>query len=198
MSSCQNSKSQKKKMNKLIATLDQLEAASSRFRRADCRNRSAGRLDPRAKDTAIAQITSSVEYHQVQIALEQIDSALDEMGLDRQTVRTTAAALDQSITGMEDAMVYLEDTQEELSAGKITLEDAISQMNEKKPVPNGKFTAHWSKILVGETSLDSAQQQLDDARLEAKKNRYGRYADNGYGFQNPDSAELFHACWIHN
>ncbi len=98
-------------MDQLIATLDQLEAAQAAFDEQIAAIEAREDWTQEQKDTAIAQITSSVEYHQVQIALEQIDSALDEMGLDRQTVRTTAAALDQSITGMEDAMVYLEDTQ---------------------------------------------------------------------------------------
>ena len=166
-------KSQKKKMDQLIATLDQLEAAQAAFDEQIAAIEAREDWTQEQKDTAIAQITSSVEYHQVQIALEQIDSALDEMGLDRQTVRTTAAALDQSITGMEDAMVYLEDTQEELSAGKITLEDAISQMNEKKAGAEWEIYSALVKILVGETSLDSAQQQLDDARLEAEKTDMG-------------------------
>ena len=166
-------KSQKKKMDQLIATLDQLEAAQAAFDEQIAAIEAREDWTQEQKDTAIAQITSSVEYHQVQIALEQIDSALDEMGLDRQTVRTTAAALDQSITGMEDAMVYLEDTQEELSDGKITLEDAISQMNEKKAGAEWEIYSALVKILVGETSLDSAQQQLDDARLEAEKTDMG-------------------------
>ena len=166
-------KSQKKKMDQLIAALDQLEAADAAFQAQIDAIEARDDLTREQKDAAIAQITSSVEYHQVQIALEQIDAALDEMGLDRQSVRTASAALDQSVTGIEDAMEYLEDTQEDLADGKITLADAVLQMNEKKADAEWEIYSALVKILVGETSLESAQQQLDDARSEAEKTDLG-------------------------
>lgn len=166
-------KSQKKKMDQLIAALDQLEAADAAFQAQIDAIEARDDLTREQKDAAIAQITSSVEYHQVQIALEQTDAALDEMGLDRRSVRTAAAALDQSVSGIEDAMEYLEDTQEDLADGKITLEDAVLQMNEKKADAEWEIYSALVKILVGEASLDTAQQQLDDARSEAEKTDLG-------------------------
>lgn len=166
-------KSQSKKMDQLIATLDQLEAAQAAFDEQIAAIEAREDLTQEQKDAAIEQITSSVEYHQVQIALDQIDDSLDEMGLNRQTIRTTASALEESVSGLESAMEYLEETQDGLSDGKITLEDAIAQMNEKKAGAEWEIYSALVQILVGETSLDSAQQQLDDARLEAEKNDLG-------------------------
>lgn len=166
-------KSQSKKMDQLIATLDQLEAAQAVFDEQIAAIEAREDLTQEQKDAAIEQITSSVEYHQVQIALDQIDDSLDEMGLNRQTIRTTASALEESVSGLESAMEYLEETQDGLSDGKITLEDAIAQMNEKKAGAEWEIYSALVQILVGETSLDSAQQQLDDARLEAEKNDLG-------------------------
>ena len=166
-------KSQSKKMDQLIATLDQLEAAQAAFDEQIAAIKAREDLTQEQKDAAIEQITSSVEYHQVQIALDQIDDSLDEMGLNRQTIRTTASALEESVSGLESAMEYLEETQDGLSDGKITLEDAIAQMNEKKAGAEWEIYSALVQILVGETSLDSAQQQLDDARLEAEKNDLG-------------------------
>ena len=166
-------KSQSKKMDQLIATLDQLEAAQAAFEEQIAAIEAREDLTQEQKDAAIEQITSSVEYHQVQIALDQIDDSLDEMGLNRQTIRTTASALEESVSGLESAMEYLEETQDGLSDGKITLEDAIAQMNEKKAGAEWEIYSALVQILVGETSLDSAQQQLDDARLEAEKNDLG-------------------------
>lgn len=166
-------KSQSKKMDQLIATLDQMEAAQAAFDEQIAAIEAREDLTQEQKDAAIEQITSSVEYHQVQIALDQIDDSLDEMGLNRQTIRTTASALEESVSGLESAMEYLEETQDGLSDGKITLEDAIAQMNEKKAGAEWEIYSALVQILVGETSLDSAQQQLDDARLEAEKNDLG-------------------------
>ena len=166
-------KSQSKKMDQLIATLDQLEAAQAAFDEQIAAIEAREDLTQEQKDAAIEQITSSVEYHQVQIALDQIDDSLDEMGLNRQTIRTTASALEESVSGLESAMEYLEETQDGLSDGRITLEDAIAQMNEKKAGAEWEIYSALVQILVGETSLDSAQQQLDDARLEAEKNDLG-------------------------
>ncbi len=166
-------KSQSKKMDQLIATLDQLEAAQAAFDEQIAAIEAREDLTQEQKDAAIEQITSSVEYHQVQIALDQTDDSLDEMGLNRQTIRTTASALEESVSGLESAMEYLEETQDGLSDGKITLEDAIAQMNEKKAGAEWEIYSALVQILVGETSLDSAQQQLDDARLEAEKNDLG-------------------------
>ena len=166
-------KSQSKKMDQLIATLDQLEAAQAAFDEQIAAIEAREDLTQEQKNAAIEQITSSVEYHQVQIALDQIDDSLDEMGLNRQTIRTTASALEESVSGLESAMEYLEETQDGLSDGKITLEDAIAQMNEKKAGAEWEIYSALVQILVGETSLDSAQQQLDDARLEAEKNDLG-------------------------
>ena len=166
-------KSQSKKMDQLIATLDQLEAAQAAFDEQIAAIEAREDLTQEQRDAAIEQITSSVEYHQVQIALDQIDDSLDEMGLNRQTIRTTASALEESVSGLESAMEYLEETQDGLSDGKITLEDAIAQMNEKKAGAEWEIYSALVQILVGETSLDSAQQQLDDARLEAEKNDLG-------------------------
>lgn len=166
-------KSQSKKMDQLIATLDQLEAAQAAFDEQIAAIEAREDLTQEQKDAAIEQITSSVEYHQVQIALDQIDDSLDEMGLNRQTIRTAASALEESVSGLESAMEYLEETQDGLSDGKITLEDAIAQMNEKKAGAEWEIYSALVQILVGETSLDSAQQQLDDARLEAEKNDLG-------------------------
>lgn len=166
-------KSQSKKMDQLIATLDQLEAAQAAFDEQIAAIEAREDLTQEQRDAAIEQITSSVEYHQVQIALDQIDDSLDEMGLNRQTIRTTASALKESVSGLESAMEYLEETQDGLSDGKITLEDAIAQMNEKKAGAEWEIYSALVQILVGETSLDSAQQQLDDARLEAEKNDLG-------------------------
>lgn len=166
-------KKQKRKMDQLIAALDQLEAAEAAFNAQIAAIEAREDLTQEEKDAAIAQITSSVEYHQVQMGLEQIDAALDEMGLDRQSVRTTAAVLDESVTGIEDAIAYLEDTQGDLADGKITLADAVQQMNEKKADAEWEIYSALVKILVGETSLDSAQQQLDDARSEAEKTDLG-------------------------
>lgn len=166
-------KSQSKKMDQLIATLDQLEAAQAAFDEQIAAIEAREDLTQEQKDAAIEQITSSVEYHQVQIALDQIDDSLDEMGLNRQTIRTAASALEESVSGLESAMEYLEETQDGLSDGKITLEDAIAQMNEKKAGAEWEIYSALVQILIGETSLDSAQQQLDDARLEAEKNDLG-------------------------
>ena len=86
-------KSQSKKLDQLIATLDQLEAAQAAFDEQIAAIEAREDLTQEQKDAAIEQITSSVEYHQVQIALDQIDDSLDEMGLNRQTIRTAASAL---------------------------------------------------------------------------------------------------------
>lgn len=94
-------------------------------------------------------------------------------------------------------MEYLEETQDGLSDGKITLEDAIAQMNEKKAGAEWEIYSALVQILVGETSLDSAQQQLDDAVWKRKK-RSGRYADHGHGFLPFNRTEFFHACRLHN
>ncbi|MDD3193657.1 MAG: efflux RND transporter permease subunit [Oscillospiraceae bacterium] len=166
-------KSQKKSMDQLIATLNQLEAAQAAFDAQIAAIEAREDLTREQKDAAIAQITSSTEYHQVQLALEQIDAALDEMGLDRQSVRTASATLGQTISGIEDTMVELKDTQEELAEGKITLAEAIDQMNEKKAGAEWEIYSGLIKVLLGETSLDSAQQQLDDARSEAETTDVG-------------------------
>ena len=166
-------KQQQKKMDELIATLDQLEAAQAAFDAQIAAIEAREDLTQEQKDAAIAQITSSVEYHQVQSALAQIDEALDEMGLDRQTVRSTAQTLEQTISGMEDATSYLEDTQDQLSEGKITLEEAIDQMNEKKAGAEWEIYSALVDILVGESSLESAQQELDDARQQAEQTDVG-------------------------
>ena len=166
-------KKQKQEMDQLIAALDQLEAAEAAFDAQIAAIEARDDLTQEEKNAAIAQITSSLEYHQVKIALEQIDAALEEMGLDRQSVRTAAAALDKSISEIEDTIEYLEDTQDELAQGKISLEEAVGQMNEKKAGAEWEIYNALVKILVGETSLDSAQQQLDDARAEAENTDVG-------------------------
>lgn len=166
-------KAQKKKLDPLVSTLSTLESADAAFQKQIDGIRANEQLDEAQKEAAIAQITSSAAYQQTAAGLAQIDQTLGGMGMDRDSLRDSVSQMQAGIGSLEEAIRYLDDTGDDLEEGKLTLEDAITQMNDKKADAQWEIYSGLIKVLNGESSLDSAQQQLDDARADAEKTDVG-------------------------